>query len=73
MKSKNVLIMESKNVLMAKDMAAELGVGLNFMYRQLRSGKVPARRIGDRFFISRSAWEQFLAGDNQNKTAAGSC
>jgi excisionase family DNA binding protein len=52
----------NKNILTAYDIASELNVGLNFVYRELKAGRIPSTKIGDRYFVSRSAWEKFLSG-----------
>ena len=60
----------SQNILTAHDMAKELGVGLNFIYRELKAGRIPSTKIGDRYFVSRSAWERFLCGQSQSVKSA---
>jgi excisionase family DNA binding protein len=56
----------STNILTARDIAKELGVGLNFVYRELKAGRIPATKIGDRYFVSRATWEKFLAGEDSH-------
>jgi excisionase family DNA binding protein len=53
----------NKNILSAYDIAQELNVGLNFVYRELKKGTIPSVRIGDRYFVSRDAFQKWLAGD----------
>lgn len=60
-----MLMDSNKNILDAYTMATELGVGRNFIYRELKAGRIPATKIGDRYFLSRSAWEQYLSGQKQ--------
>lgn len=56
--------MESKiRVLTAEMVAKELGVSLNLVYRQLKTGTIPSVRVGDRFLISRDAFERWLNGE----------
>ena len=52
----------NKNILSAKDIAKELGMGLPFVYRELKAGRIPSRKVGDRYFLSREAWVKFLSG-----------
>jgi excisionase family DNA binding protein len=58
------------SIMRPKDMAQDLGVGLNFIYRELKAGRIPSTKIGDSYFLSRDAWEKFLAG-NQLKVDNG--
>jgi excisionase family DNA binding protein len=55
----------NKNILSAYDISKELGLGLNCVYRELKAGRIPSTKIGDRYFISRAAFEKFLSGENQ--------
>ncbi len=60
----------NNNILDAKTMAKELGVQVNFIYRELKAGRIPSTKIGDRYFLSRSAWEKYLSGE---KNRVGTC
>jgi excisionase family DNA binding protein len=53
----------NKNILSASDIAKELNVGINFVYRYLKAGTIPHVKIGDRYFISRVAFEKFISGE----------
>jgi excisionase family DNA binding protein len=52
-----------KKVLNAYDVAKELNVSVGFVYRQLRAKNIPNIKIGDRYFISRVAFEKWLSGE----------
>jgi excisionase family DNA binding protein len=53
----------NKKVLNAYNVARELNVSINFVYRQLRAKNIPNIKIGDRYFISRVAFEKWLSGE----------
>ena len=51
-----------------------LGTGTAVVYRMLRAGEIPARRVGDRWIISRRRFDAWLDCDDQavsDATAAG--
>jgi excisionase family DNA binding protein len=59
----------SKNKILTPLSIAELtGASLRWVYRQLRNGTIPSRRIGKKFFVSEEAFLKYLAGNNQAKT-----
>lgn len=39
-------------------------VGRNWVYEQIRSGALPATKLGDRYFLSRKRLSELLEGDN---------
>jgi excisionase family DNA binding protein len=49
-----------------KNVSEELGIGLNLVYRQLRAGKIPHVKCGDKYLISRTALERWLSGGQLN-------
>lgn len=42
-----------EDILRTEEVAAMLGVGEQTVWRYIRSGKIPARKIGKRYFVSR--------------------
>jgi len=52
----------SKDIMTVKDAAEYLGMSLNTMYKLLRQRKIPARRIGYQWRISKAALDKFLEG-----------
>jgi excisionase family DNA binding protein len=51
-------------VYFPEDLPPLLGLALPSVYRYLRLGKIPARKIGSRYVIGRAAFEKWLAGDD---------
>lgn len=52
--------------LSIEQVAQELGMTRNFIYKQARTGKMPGWiRIGDRWFLSRVNLEKFINGESQ--------
>lgn len=43
------------------EVAAALGISRNHAYWMVAMGKIPARRLGRRYLVGRSALEQWLA------------
>jgi len=55
-------------VLSVEQVAAELGVCRNLIYRQARDGKMPGWiRIGDRWMISRVNLDRYINGETIQK------
>jgi excisionase family DNA binding protein len=47
-------------------MAAELGVGLSLIYKELNKGNLPGVRVGDRWFVTREAFLKYFSGNNKS-------
>ncbi len=58
-----------KKVLSVDDVAKELGLNRNTIYRQVRAGLIPSVKVGDRYLIPRSAFDKWL--ECQPKQPAG--
>jgi excisionase family DNA binding protein len=43
--------------------AKRLGIGRNQAYQAVHAGKIPALRIGQRWLISRAAFDRMLSGE----------
>lgn len=56
-----------KKVLTVVELAKELRVSTNLVYRQVRSGKIYAIKCGDRYLIPMKILEQLLSGGQQEK------
>lgn len=60
------VIMESvkaeKRVLTPDEVALELNVSRNLVYRQLRLGVIPHLKLGDKYLVSRATLEKLLSG-----------
>jgi excisionase family DNA binding protein len=54
-----------KKVLTPKEVAKELNVSRNLIYRQLRAGAIPHLKLGDLYLISRATLEKILSGESQ--------
>ena len=54
-----------KGVLFPEDIAKEAGVGLNLIYRLLRTGEILHVKAGDRYLVSRANYEKWLDGKSQ--------
>jgi excisionase family DNA binding protein len=67
---------EVKRVLTPEEVALELNVSRNLIYRQLRRGEIPHVKVGDLYLISRVAFDEWLNGlqtskfENTNKPAS---
>ena len=51
-----------KKVLTVVEMAKELRVSTNLVYRQVREGKIYSIKCGDRYLIPMKTLEQLLSG-----------
>ncbi len=51
-----------KKVLTVEEMAKELRVSTNLVYRQVRAGKIYSIKCGDRYLIPVKTLEQLLSG-----------
>ncbi len=51
---------ERRRVLTVKQVSEELGVSRNLIYRQVKSGVIPAVKVGDRYLIPVVAFERWL-------------
>ncbi len=58
---------EGVQVLNAKEAAELLRVSMTTMTMLLRTGKIPAVKVGREWRLSRSALEDFLAGKTQEQ------
>jgi len=56
-------------VLSPREVAGQLGVSLETVRRHLRSGELPAAKHGRRYFILRSAVQDFLRPTNTRDVA----
>jgi excisionase family DNA binding protein len=59
----------SKDGVYVDELADELGLGKNQTYEALRSGVIPALRIGRRWWIARATMERIKAGELVNNYA----
>ena len=55
-------------VLTPEDVARELNVSRNLIYRQLRAGTIPHLKLGTLYLISRATLEKLLSGEAQAST-----
>lgn len=55
------LYSELPELLKPNEVMSFLGAGRNFVYGAIKSGKLPHRKIGGRFFIPKSAVEVSVA------------
>jgi excisionase family DNA binding protein len=53
--------MEDKLTLSVEETAKLLGIGRNLCYERVKTGEIPAIKIGRRLLVSRSALEKLLA------------
>ena len=53
----------AQQVLKVKEVAGELRVGINQAYELIQRGEIRSVRIGRAVRVTRSALEEFLAGD----------
>lgn len=51
--------------LSPREVARETGLSLGYVYRLLRTNRIPHRRFGRRIVVGRQAFEQYLAGDSR--------
>ncbi len=56
-----------KKVLTPEEVARQLGISRNLVYDELRAGKIPHVKVGDRYLIPCSAFEKWLLECNHNK------
>jgi excisionase family DNA binding protein len=56
---------EKKKVLTPEEVAKELNVSRNLIYRQLRAGVIPHLKLGDLYLISRATLEKLLSGESR--------
>jgi excisionase family DNA binding protein len=59
----------NKQVLTPYDVAKICDIGLSLVYRQLKAGVIPCVKVGDKYLISRSAFEKWLSGDKRQAVA----
>ena len=55
----------NKEVMNPKEAAEYLGLSKVTLYKFLRSGEIPARKIGRQWRISKVALQRFLAGGEE--------
>jgi excisionase family DNA binding protein len=53
---------EPKKVLTPEEVARELNVSRNLVYRQLKNGVIPHLKLGDKYLIARSTIENLVSG-----------
>ncbi len=53
---------DAPELLTPNDMLAILPVGRRLLYRELKSGHLPAARLGRRYFVTKAALIDFLNG-----------
>lgn len=55
---------DEKAVLSVEEVAKRLGICQALVYRQIRTGIIPAVRVGDRYLIPIKAFEKWLSGES---------
>jgi excisionase family DNA binding protein len=55
-----------KRVLTPEQVANELGISRNLVYRQIKSGIIPSVKVGTRYLISIIAFEKWLSSSQGN-------
>lgn len=55
----------SKDIMTPKEAALYLGISKPTMYKLLRKRKIPARRLGKQWRISKAVLDAFLAGGEE--------
>jgi len=60
------------NIMTPRDIAKELNTGVNWVYQRIKAGEIPAVHVGDRYFLSRAAFDRWAAGE-QNQQKSGNC
>ena len=50
----------TKRVMTPEEVAKELGVSRDLVYRQVRSGAIPSKKVGDLYLIPVAAFEEWL-------------
>jgi excisionase family DNA binding protein len=60
--------MSIENAVMTPcEVAKETHSSLRFIYKQMKLGNIPHIKLGDKYLISRSKFNQWLAGETANK------
>jgi excisionase family DNA binding protein len=54
---------EDRKTLTVEEAARELGIGRGLAYEGVRTGAIPAVRVGRRLLVPRAALDRLLAGD----------
>jgi excisionase family DNA binding protein len=54
-----------QDVLTPREIARATGIGILTIYDLLKSGELPSKKVGKRFYGSRMGYEQWLAGFGQ--------
>ena len=54
-----------RKILTVEELAKELRVSRNLVYRQLREGKIYSIRLGDRYLIPLKSLEKLLSGNSE--------
>jgi excisionase family DNA binding protein len=62
----------NKDIMTPKMIAEESGLSLNYVYKKLKDGTIPHRKIGDLYLTTRKSFMDWLAVDNSQvvKSAA---
>ena len=56
-----------KDFMTPRAVADRSGIGLMGIYALLKSGRLPAVRVGNRFYIPTAAYQEYLASWGQGK------
>lgn len=62
-----------KEYLSLEEVADELGVTYQLIYRLVRSGEMPAARLGKLYRVSRTDLNAYLARSKQSSVEGGTC
>lgn len=61
---------EDRKVLTVAEVAQQLGIGRNLAYEAVRTGEIPAIRVGHRILIPKTAFDEWLT---KQPTPGGRC
>jgi hypothetical protein len=51
----------NKDLMTCRDVSARSGIGLTAIYGEIRAGRLAARQVGNRAYVSRPGYEAWLA------------
>jgi len=57
--------MNKKEVMSPKEVAEYLGISKVTLYKLLKNGEIPGRRLGYQWRISKAALDEFLKGEKK--------
>lgn len=66
---KSIAVPSELTLLSAKDIAKSSGMGLNTVYGLMRSASFPSIKIGGRYYVTTSAYAQWLTENQKCKWA----